>query len=384
VASAGADYRYGYNGMEEEDRGEAVSSEIASTGEKAKPGEANLLNTEFRLYDPRLGQWLTPDPVFQPWESPYSAMAGNPILFGDPQGLDATVSECSDADNNIFLRIEYEPKSGKNWTESVFLGVRPSEAQVIYVPGTDQFKELSTGSAEADGYINKFALFEAVVLFSNAFGGTGSIDFSFTWHEKESNHDNGMLNTERDRREASISLAISIANQHIKGDDIIMIGFSHGSNVALQALPTLDHLLKEKYGNDYSPKYKLISLNAPAYSGTMESEEPFYDDIEDPCKLLMCNNVNFNMTHFFDAGRTFGIPSNPNDETVTISRLYSGASYSYKGDVKNDSNFDQFQIHYLPKDHQYYREDAKGHAWFYFEGIVKYNLGIYSKQRLKK
>jgi RHS repeat-associated protein len=88
VASAGADYRYGYNGMEEEDRGDAVSSEIASTGAKAKPGEANLLNTEFRLYDPRLGQWLTRDPVFQPWESPYSAMAGNPILFSDPLGLD--------------------------------------------------------------------------------------------------------------------------------------------------------------------------------------------------------------------------------------------------------------------------------------------------------
>jgi RHS repeat-associated protein len=93
VASAGADYRYGYNGMEEEDRGDAVSSEIASTGAKAKPGEANLLNTEFRLYDPRLGQWLTRDPVFQPWESPYSAMGGNPILFSDPLGLNETNSK---------------------------------------------------------------------------------------------------------------------------------------------------------------------------------------------------------------------------------------------------------------------------------------------------
>ncbi len=45
-----------------------------------------MLNTEYRLYDPRLAQWLTRDPVFQPWESPYSAMAGNPILFSDPQG----------------------------------------------------------------------------------------------------------------------------------------------------------------------------------------------------------------------------------------------------------------------------------------------------------
>ena len=86
VASTGADYRYGYNGMEEEDRGDQVSAEIASTGEKPKPGEGNLLNSEYRLYDPRLAQWLTRDPVFQPWESPYSAMAGNPILFSDPQG----------------------------------------------------------------------------------------------------------------------------------------------------------------------------------------------------------------------------------------------------------------------------------------------------------
>ncbi len=46
-----------------------------------------MLNTEYRLYDPRLAQWLTRDPVFQPWESPYSAMGGNPILFSDPQGL---------------------------------------------------------------------------------------------------------------------------------------------------------------------------------------------------------------------------------------------------------------------------------------------------------
>lgn len=130
VASAGADYRYGHNGMEEEDRGDQVSAEIASTGEKAKPGEGNLLNTEYRLYDPRLAQWLTRDPVFQPWESPYSAMAGNPILFNDPLGLaandpnkDANVAKPTEAGQHIdyegghFMSVE-NSKGELHWAVS--------------------------------------------------------------------------------------------------------------------------------------------------------------------------------------------------------------------------------------------------------------------------
>jgi RHS repeat-associated protein len=72
---AGA-YRYGFNGMEADDE---------------VKGEGNSYTTEFRQYDPRLGRWLSLDPLFQnfPWQSPYVAFDNNPIVNNDPRGLAA-------------------------------------------------------------------------------------------------------------------------------------------------------------------------------------------------------------------------------------------------------------------------------------------------------
>ena len=52
-------------------------------------GEGNAYYTLFREYDPDLGRWWRPDPIFQPWQSPYSAFDGNPIMFTDVWGLEA-------------------------------------------------------------------------------------------------------------------------------------------------------------------------------------------------------------------------------------------------------------------------------------------------------
>src|SRR5690606_30860513 len=69
-------YRYGFNGMEKDD-------EVKGAG--------NSYTTEFRQYDPRLGRWLSIDPLFSnfPWQSPYAAFDNNPILLVDPKGLAA-------------------------------------------------------------------------------------------------------------------------------------------------------------------------------------------------------------------------------------------------------------------------------------------------------
>ena len=51
-------------------------------------GEGNAYYTLFREYDPDLGRWWRPDPIFQPWQSPYSAFDGNPIMLTDVWGLE--------------------------------------------------------------------------------------------------------------------------------------------------------------------------------------------------------------------------------------------------------------------------------------------------------
>jgi RHS repeat-associated protein len=69
----GMEYRYGFNGMEKD-------NEVKGTG--------NSYTTTFRQFDPRLGQWLSVDPLFRkfPWQSPYVAFDNNPILKNDPNG----------------------------------------------------------------------------------------------------------------------------------------------------------------------------------------------------------------------------------------------------------------------------------------------------------
>lgn len=73
------DYRFGFNcGNEKED-------EIS--------GEGNIIATEYRELDTRLGgRWWSPDPIVKPWESPYAGFANNPIYYSDPFGLDPPVS----------------------------------------------------------------------------------------------------------------------------------------------------------------------------------------------------------------------------------------------------------------------------------------------------
>jgi len=43
--------------------------------------------TESPQLDARLGRWMSTDPIFQPHQSPYNSMDGNPVNLNDPSGL---------------------------------------------------------------------------------------------------------------------------------------------------------------------------------------------------------------------------------------------------------------------------------------------------------
>ena len=66
-------YRFGFNGMEKDDE---------------VKGNGNSLDFGARIYDPRIGRWLSRDPLHMkyPSFSPYSFAANSPVFFVDPDG----------------------------------------------------------------------------------------------------------------------------------------------------------------------------------------------------------------------------------------------------------------------------------------------------------
>jgi RHS repeat-associated protein len=68
-------YRFGYNGKENDD-------EVKGTGNQQDYG--------MRIYDPRLGRFLSVDPLSKqyPWYTPYQFAGNNPILSIDIDGLE--------------------------------------------------------------------------------------------------------------------------------------------------------------------------------------------------------------------------------------------------------------------------------------------------------
>ena len=71
----GGEYRYGFNGKEND-------NEVKGTGNQQDYG--------FRIYDPRLGRFLSTDPLFAeyPWYTPYQFAGNKPIRYIDLDGLE--------------------------------------------------------------------------------------------------------------------------------------------------------------------------------------------------------------------------------------------------------------------------------------------------------
>ena len=71
--SSSSSYRYGFNGKEND-------NEVN--------GDGNIYDYGFRIYNPRIGKFLSVDPLASkyPWYSPYHFAGNNPIVFNDLDG----------------------------------------------------------------------------------------------------------------------------------------------------------------------------------------------------------------------------------------------------------------------------------------------------------
>lgn len=107
-------YRYGFNGMERDD--------------EAK-GAGNSYTTPFRQYDPRLGRWLTIDPVMHHHFVPYIGMDNNPIIIRDPSGADGVFGL------GLFKSNSSASKKHKRWRKRYGRDLVSSVARAVWAMG---------------------------------------------------------------------------------------------------------------------------------------------------------------------------------------------------------------------------------------------------------
>ena len=119
-----SEYRYAYNGMEKDPE---------------LKGEGNSYTTEFRQYDPRLGRWLSLDPLMMqfPSMSPYVAFDNNPIFYTDPLGLAAqgdpiSVGTVDGSTRGKMTGVLHDKKAVNAKDEVVFIGKSKSGENLEY------------------------------------------------------------------------------------------------------------------------------------------------------------------------------------------------------------------------------------------------------------
>ena len=67
--------------------------------ERSEIGELMVLG--FRIYDPAIGRFLSPDPIFQ-LVNQYAYTLGNPVAYHDPDGLDTAETSAAVAGGIVF------------------------------------------------------------------------------------------------------------------------------------------------------------------------------------------------------------------------------------------------------------------------------------------
>ncbi len=108
VKGCAGDYRYGFNGMEKDDE---------------VKGRGNSYDFGARMYDSRLGRWLTIDLLASkyPSLSSYNFVGNSPVVFVDPDGNDIIpygeghniISYLSQLRASTSLTIEYDVKANR-------------------------------------------------------------------------------------------------------------------------------------------------------------------------------------------------------------------------------------------------------------------------------
>lgn len=101
-------------------------------------GEGNSYTTHFRQYDPRLGRWLSIDPLTSnfPNQSPYVSMDNSPIYFTDVNGDSVSVTYNRKTFKLYVLDYDHYdeklPSEEVSYKEYQLDGVRDKDGKLLY------------------------------------------------------------------------------------------------------------------------------------------------------------------------------------------------------------------------------------------------------------
>ncbi|MFN4909222.1 MAG: RHS repeat domain-containing protein [Bacteroidota bacterium] len=222
--------RFGFNGKEND-------NEVK--------GEGNQQDYGFRIYDPRVARFLSGDPLAgeYPWYTPYQFAGNTPIQAIDLDGLEP-----------FFVMGTLQNKESTKHTqlrkslELVVSGLSLNDLQTTPIDYGFTWNEIDRNGRTPHGMMGSITDF-----FRDNVSSDGS---------------NGLLNNESDRAVAAQSLAEYIARNHIPGQPVTILGYSHGGNVAIQAAPIVRDIL----GPDV--EINLVTLFTPAYNSGTTKENP--------------------------------------------------------------------------------------------------------------
>lgn len=131
-------YRYGFNGKEND-------NEVKGNG--------NSVDFGARIYDPRLGRWLSLDPLQEkyPALSPYNFCANNPILFIDPDGREIFISYASKVDGkSVIQRVQY--KNGELYNSD---GKKYTGSNVYLIAVKTQLNDMKTRNPDVNKMVTE-------------------------------------------------------------------------------------------------------------------------------------------------------------------------------------------------------------------------------------
>jgi len=224
--------------------------------------------------------------------------------------------------------------------------------ETFFIHGTNQSaNEIKSG----DGKL----LRESVnFIHSTLSTSTGVVNYGFDWSKQSS-----WINNVSDRKVAAESLAQYVINNNTKGDDITLVGYSHGGNVAIQAAD----MIYQKTGQ----KVNIITIATPThnegqYLNYKNSKNNFARELYELYQIKSKENPEFSngindMKHFW-----------LNDDGVA-GPIAGGEDY-YKSSKVHNIHINDGGKDWSKEGSSFLPSFIKSHGFIYYPQMIKDNV----------